>query len=587
MYTRVLACDFDGTGAAEGRLAPEVRDELIAARGADVCTLLVTGRVLEDLRLGNVDFGAFDAVVAENGAMIWFPAPDRIIQLGAAPSPALLGRLRAAGVPFHVGAVIVGTWEGHAAQALQLIREEGADLQLVFNRAAVMLLPTGVNKAVGVRRALAELGRSPHDMVAFGDAENDLPLFAIAEVAVAARGSVPAVMRAADDHVSESGPAGVARHLRRLSEHGWCTPTPARHALAIGQASDGAPARLPVGGNVLVSGDPRSGKSWLGGLVAERLIEAGYAVCVVDPEGEYHTLGDRPGVLVLGRALPLPDPGAAPDLLRRVGCSVVLALSHLSPDARCAWACAALEALAAERRRSGLPHWIVVDEAQSVFHEASCCAGLVREMSNLVLVTYRPSLLAEAVHASITAHVVTRTVVDEERYFVDGLLRSHGPPGLVPHDALERLQLGHAGVLHAGLLIDTPEGPRWQEFEPAARISRHVHHERKYAEALLPAERAFAFRLPDGCVIRRARNVHEFCAAVHEVPLASLQHHLVAGDFSRWAGGVLGDPPLAAGLAKLEHAAGIGAAPSRDEIIAHVAHRYVIHPRALGEAMSA
>ncbi|MBM4267742.1 MAG: haloacid dehalogenase, partial [Deltaproteobacteria bacterium] len=50
MYCRALACDFDGTGASGGRLAPEVSAALASARVAGISTLLVTGRVLDDLR---------------------------------------------------------------------------------------------------------------------------------------------------------------------------------------------------------------------------------------------------------------------------------------------------------------------------------------------------------------------------------------------------------------------------------------------------------------------------------------------------------------------------------------------------------
>ena len=48
-------------------------------------------------------------------------------------------------------AVIVGTWEQHATKVLELIRRFGIDAQLVFNRAALMVLPSGINKAVGIR----------------------------------------------------------------------------------------------------------------------------------------------------------------------------------------------------------------------------------------------------------------------------------------------------------------------------------------------------------------------------------------------------------------------------------------------------
>ena len=149
MYCRAIACDYDGTGASDGHLAPEVAEALHAAREAGIVTLLVTGRVLDDLRVALVDFSAFDAVVAENGAVVWLRESDRTIILGAAPSEQFLGRLRAARVPFHAGAVVVGTWDTHVPELIALVRETGADLQLVFNRTAVMLLPSGINKAVG------------------------------------------------------------------------------------------------------------------------------------------------------------------------------------------------------------------------------------------------------------------------------------------------------------------------------------------------------------------------------------------------------------------------------------------------------
>jgi hypothetical protein len=574
MYCRVLACDFDGTGAAEGRLAPEVEEALSTVRADGSRTLLVTGRVLEDLRRAGVDFGAFDAIVAENGAIVWLPSGDRTIRLGVAPPESFLGRLRSAGVAFHVGDVIVGTWEEHTAQVIDLIREQGVDLQLVFNRAAVMLLPSGVNKAVGVQRALVELGRSPRNMVAFGDAENDLPLFGLAQLAVAARGSVEVIARSADDHVSLPGAAGVAQYLSRIRERGYVLATPTRHAFEIGRTSDGRAVGLPLGGNVLVSGDPRSGKSWLAGLVSERLVENGYSVCVIDPEGDYTTLEERPGLLAFGQKLALPVPHAVPQLLRHTGCSVVLTLASLAQGGRCQYASAALAALQAERRASGVPHWIVVDEAQYFFRVGEpSCAVASENTGNVVFVTYRPSLLPDVVHESIAAHLVTRTVVDDERYFVDSLLRRSGPADLVPPDALADLEPGTAG-----LLVQTSDGRRWERFLPGPRVSRHAHHLCKYADALLPAHKGFVFRSAADRVVSVARNVREFCDAVRTVPLDSLQHHLVARDFSRWSRDVLGDEPLAAGLTKLEIAAAGGARASRDEILAHVEGRYVIPP---------
>src|SRR5579883_2014502 len=216
MYCRVLACDYDGTTAVNGKLVPEVAAALRAARAQGLVALLVTGRVLPDLHAAQVDWTAFDAVVAENGAIVWLPGRDRTFHLGSPPPAHFLGELRARGVPFHAGAVVLGTADRHAGELLDVVRRLGIDGQLAFNREALMLLPTGVDKAAGVRRALEELGRSERNLIAFGDAENDLPLLALAEVGVAARGAVPSVAAAADERLSHPGGAGVAHYIEAL-----------------------------------------------------------------------------------------------------------------------------------------------------------------------------------------------------------------------------------------------------------------------------------------------------------------------------------------------------------------------------------
>jgi hypothetical protein len=85
--------------------------------------------------------------------------------------------------------------------------------------------------------------------------------------------------------------------------------------------------------------------------------------------------------------------------------------------------------------------------------------------------------------------------------------------------------------------------PRWRVFRSDARISVHTHHGRKYADAWLPEDRAFRFLGGNGSVISTAHNLIEFCGAVKSVGMDSLRDHLLHGDFSRWAAGVLGDGP--------------------------------------------
>ena len=85
-------------------------------------------------------------------------------------------------------------------------------------------------------------------------------------------------------------------------------PARARRRLLLGYTDDGREFSLAVRGrNVLVAGDANSGKSWVAGLLCEQLILHGYCVCVIDPEGDYSSLEDLPGVTVLGGEDPSSD----------------------------------------------------------------------------------------------------------------------------------------------------------------------------------------------------------------------------------------------------------------------------------------
>jgi hydroxymethylpyrimidine pyrophosphatase-like HAD family hydrolase len=571
MYCRVIACDFDGTGATNGHPAPELYAALAAARAQGIVTLLVTGRVLEDVQRACDEFSPFDAVVAENGAVVYLCNLGRIIQIGSPPHEHFLGELRAHGVPFHTGNVVVGTWEQHANKLLELIRRFGMDAQLVFNRAALMVLPSGINKAVGIRRALDELGRSERNLIAFGDAENDIPMFVAAEVAVAARGAVPAIAAIADDSISQPGGAGVALYVRRLSEAGNIVKTPPRRVVILGQTSAGTGVTLPASGaNVIISGDPRSGKSWIAGLISEQLIEQGYRICIIDPEGDYAQLGQRPKVVTFGHDLNLPSPQAVAKLLSTEPLSLVLTLSLLGPSDQLAYAKQLLASLQEQRDVTGIPHWILIDEAHYFFYASNpCLEYLDSATGNFCLVTYRPSLLASEAYNRIGAHLITSTKVEEERYFVTKILQAQSQGDLAPHAALDSIEWPSAGLL----MTDSAVKP-WQVFVPGERITLHAHHARKYADTRLPDDKGFRF--VDAGVPVTAHNVMEFYQAIQSVPLASLRHHLNAGDFSRWVDDVLGDQQLAKGLRKLERTMPTGAMPDRSEILAHIADHYLI-----------
>ena len=73
MKLRVLALDYDGTIASDGTLHADVRAAIADVRRRGIVVVLATGRILSELRVLVGDLDAFDAVVAENGALLALP----------------------------------------------------------------------------------------------------------------------------------------------------------------------------------------------------------------------------------------------------------------------------------------------------------------------------------------------------------------------------------------------------------------------------------------------------------------------------------------------------------------------------------
>src|SRR5439155_24359697 len=115
----VLACDYDGTIADGGRCSPEMAQALARVRESGRKVLLVTGRMLPDLRSVCADVDRmFDAVVAENGALLYFPETREAKTLGDAPESALVEELRSSGVPFDLGSSVIAASIGYGVEVL-------------------------------------------------------------------------------------------------------------------------------------------------------------------------------------------------------------------------------------------------------------------------------------------------------------------------------------------------------------------------------------------------------------------------------------------------------------------------------------
>ena len=187
----MLALDFDGTIASADVVEPAVRAAIAAARTQGIVVLLVSGRMLDDLRrvAGGLHF--VDGVVAENGAVIHFPDSGYTSRRAPALPPDFLDELRRRGIPHRTGDCLVDADANDAPRLLEVIRALEMPLVLAFNRSRVMTLPQGVSKATGLDAALNVLRKSPRNTLAIGDAENDYELLRPAEVGAAVEWEVP------------------------------------------------------------------------------------------------------------------------------------------------------------------------------------------------------------------------------------------------------------------------------------------------------------------------------------------------------------------------------------------------------------
>lgn len=212
-----LASDYDGTLATDGRVDESIMEALRRFRASGRRLLMVTGRELPDLQSVFAHLDEFDLVVAENGALLYDPKTGARTPLAPPPPPSFVEALRARGVgPVSVGDVIVATWEPHESAVLAVIKEMGLELEVIFNKGAVMVLPSGVNKGTGLRAALGTLGLSEHAVVGVGDAENDHSLLKVAGLGVAVANAIPALKDRADLVVQKDHGAGVVEVIERM-----------------------------------------------------------------------------------------------------------------------------------------------------------------------------------------------------------------------------------------------------------------------------------------------------------------------------------------------------------------------------------
>jgi hydroxymethylpyrimidine pyrophosphatase-like HAD family hydrolase/energy-coupling factor transporter ATP-binding protein EcfA2 len=514
-----LTCDYDGTIARNGKVAPSTVQALEKLRSSGRKLILATGRQLDDLQTVFPEVSLFDRIVAENGALLYRPASkEQILLAGPPPQPFVDELVRRGVEPLSVGRSVVATWHPHESTVLEVIRLMSLELQIIFNKNAVMVLPSGINKGTGLSAALNELGLSPHNTVGVGDAENDHAFLGLSECGVAVGNALPALKDRADWVTAHSHGAGVEEVIQLLVQNDLedLSSRLKRHDILVGTAETGESVSLPgYGSRLLIAGPSGSGKSTVVSAIVERLISHNYQVCLLDPEGDYDEFEH---LLTLGGPDRIPSSSEILETLSNPSRSLGINLLGVPLADRPTFFQGLLARIQELRFKTGHPHWVVIgSEPQAVIAGFNKGAG-----GNLQL---KPSL-------------------------------QRSP------------QTGDVLLW----LLNEPAGAHLVKVEQGK--SQRRRHQRKYASGELGEDRSFYFRGTNGKLNLRAQNMNVFAQIAEGVDEDTWNFHLRHADYSRWLRDTIKDTEIAEIVTTVERDSQLSPAESRKQILEAIRKHY-------------
>lgn len=563
-----LAADYDGTLATSGVVAESTLGAIERLTASGRKFLIVTGRVLPDLLEIFPQVSLCERVVAENGAVLYRPATKEIKLLAPPPLPAFVDELRRRKVsPLRVGQTVIATCSPYEKVILEVIREFGLELRIIFNKGAVMVLPAGINKASGLLAALDELDLSPHNTVAIGDAENDHALLNLCEYAVAVRNAIPMLKETADRTTDGDHGTGMVEIIEALLHDDLeaADQTISRHRVLLGTREQGEEVYLdPARKSVLLAGTSGSGKSMLATGLLHRLGQSGYQCCLIDPEGDYENF---PQAIMFGTAQRGPTVDEVMKGLASPRNHIVVNLVGLPLHDRPGFFLGLLPRLQEMRVKTGRPHWILLDETHHLLPTINKTAARIfaHKLFSAIYVTVHPDQIERSILESVDTVIALGDRPDETiRYYCKAI----GMPA--PTLAVSHLQPNHALVWNR----NSNEAPFSMGIAPCT-ITRQ-RHRRKYAEGELPLDRCFYFRGPAGHLNLRAHNLILFMQLGDGVDDATWVHHLREHHYSTWMAEAIKDDILARRVHRIENQGHLTPTETRHLIRTIIEERYTI-----------
>jgi hypothetical protein len=406
-----------------------------------------------------------------------------------------------------------------------------------------MVLPTGINKATGLKKALAEVGLSLHNVVGVGDAENDHAFLTACRCGIAVRNALDSLKDRVDFVTKGERGEGVCQVIDRMLADDLVEIDLRlkRHRIRVGKQDDDQEAYLdPHRQASIICGTSGSGKSTLTTGLLERLVEEGHQFVILDPEGDYASLEF---------AVTLGGPQRAPlieevlDLLKDPHRNGVVNMLGIAVEHRPEFFTSIFPRLLELRATTGRPHFVVVDETHHLIPAESELATplLSNELNGMLFITVHPGSISPTAMKSVkTALIVGKEPAQTMTRFCEAVGES------VPvMDTEEPLATGDVLLWERGT-----ERARLVHSEPPK--TERKRHSRKYAEGNLGPDRSFYFKGKQDKLNLKAHNLITFLQMGDGVDDETWEFHLKKGDYSGWLRDAVKDPDLAEEVRTIE-----------------------------------
>lgn len=211
---KMLATDYDGTIATKGRITDNVEKAFLEAKQVGFLISIVTGRGFDDLLRICPQIKIFDLIIAENGAILYLPAKDKIEPLANKPPIEFIAQLMQHNIPFNQHRIETIVRRRFVEKVNALIDEFKFPLHIICHKDYGLILPLKINKAKGLEKALLHFDITNHQVIAVGDASNDLDFLDYCGFKVAVGNAENEIKAKADWIATKDEGEGVVEFIR-------------------------------------------------------------------------------------------------------------------------------------------------------------------------------------------------------------------------------------------------------------------------------------------------------------------------------------------------------------------------------------